>query len=67
MNSRQPGQATLNSLRNSTQKSIEIQAHKSVFSEALPNETKLTYTYLTNYLSNDSAPNETGGEGRASL
>ena len=61
MKSRWPGQATINSLRNSTQKNVRIQADKR-FSEAIPNETKLTNTYLPNYLPNKTATNETGGE-----
>ena len=41
---------------------------EAVFSyEALPNETKLTHTYLPTYVPNKTAPNERGGEGRASL
>jgi len=66
MNSRWPGQATLNSLRNSTQNSIEKQTNKTLF-EGLPNETKLSHTYLPTYVPNKTAPNETEGEGRASL
>lgn len=33
-----------------------------VTSVDLPNETKCTYTYLPNYLPNETAPNETGGK-----
>lgn len=67
MNLRWPGQATLNSLRNFTQKNIENQINKSVFSEALPNETKSSHTYLPIYVPNNAITNETGGEGEGSL
>jgi hypothetical protein len=66
MNLRLPGQATLNSPRNFTKLILEDQTNKRL-SELLPNETKLTHTYLPTYVPNKTAPNERGGEGRASL
>ena len=66
MNLRWPGQASLNSLRNFTQSILGNQSNKTL-SEALPNETKLTHTYLPTYVPNKTAPNETGGEGEGSL
>lgn len=66
MNKRWPGQATLNSLLNFTQPILEEQTNKT-FSESIPNETKLTHTYLPTYLPNETAPNETGGGREASL
>jgi len=66
MKSSQAGQPRNEALRNSTKTILENQINKT-FSEALPNETKLTHTYLPTYVPNNSAPNETGGEGEGSL
>ena len=65
MNSRWPGQAAFNSLRNLTHEKSDSKSY-NVFPRLPTNETEQPHTYLPTYVPNEPAPNETGGEGEGS-